>query len=103
MTAVFCENTADRKAETWKARLDPFSRLEFAVSNARSATIGALRRGRPYHPGPRAGSLAAPPCERDQPRTIFNRSGTARKGNPLSSGGDDGDHLSPHAASAIRA
>ena len=29
MTAVFCHNAADRKAETWEARLAPFARLEF--------------------------------------------------------------------------
>jgi hypothetical protein len=34
MTAVFCENAADRKADTWAKRLDPFDRLEFAVSDA---------------------------------------------------------------------
>lgn len=34
MTAVFCTNTSDRKAETWKHQLEPFSRLEFAVSDA---------------------------------------------------------------------
>lgn len=44
MTAVFCENTADRKAETWKARLDPFSRLEFAVSDAAKGIASAVER-----------------------------------------------------------
>jgi hypothetical protein len=34
MTAVFCENTADRKAETWEKHLAPFDRLEFVVSDA---------------------------------------------------------------------
>lgn len=34
MTAVFCENSADRKAETWANHLAPFDRLEFAVSDA---------------------------------------------------------------------
>ena len=34
MTAVFCENSADRKAETWANRLAPFDRLEFAISDA---------------------------------------------------------------------
>jgi hypothetical protein len=34
MTAVFCENTADRKAETWERHLAPFNCLEFVVSDA---------------------------------------------------------------------
>jgi hypothetical protein len=34
MTAVFCENTADRKAETWETHLAPFDRMEFVVSDA---------------------------------------------------------------------
>ena len=33
MTAVFCQNATDRKAETWKTLLDPFGVLEFAVSD----------------------------------------------------------------------
>jgi hypothetical protein len=34
MTAVFCHNAADRKAETWRQRLLPFEHLEFVVSDA---------------------------------------------------------------------
>jgi hypothetical protein len=34
MTAVFCENAADRSAETWGEQLKRFSSLEFAVSDA---------------------------------------------------------------------
>jgi hypothetical protein len=34
MTAVFCRNTTDRSAETWKNSLEPFSCLEFAISDA---------------------------------------------------------------------
>ncbi|MEJ7636884.1 MAG: hypothetical protein WKF75_02560, partial [Singulisphaera sp.] len=34
MTAVFCHNAADRKAGTWKKQLEPFTSLEFAVSDA---------------------------------------------------------------------
>ncbi len=34
MTAVFCDNAADRKAETWVEQLAPFDRLEFAISDA---------------------------------------------------------------------
>ena len=56
MTAVFCENTADRKAETWEKRLTPFDRLEFAVSDAAKgiakavAGIAAARRDDPSAP-----------------------------------------------------
>jgi hypothetical protein len=42
MTAVFCHNAADRKAETWKQELDPFSRLEFAVSDAAKGIAAAV-------------------------------------------------------------
>ena len=51
MTAVFCRNAADRKAATWKKELDPFSCLEFAVSDAAKgiaaavAQVAAGRRG----------------------------------------------------------
>jgi hypothetical protein len=34
MTAVFCENAADRSAETWEKQLASFDRLEFAISDA---------------------------------------------------------------------
>jgi hypothetical protein len=44
MTAVFCENTADRKAETWEKQLAPFDRLEFAVSDAAKGIGSALTR-----------------------------------------------------------
>jgi hypothetical protein len=49
MTAVFCHNAADRKAETWKEQLDPFSGLEFAVSDAArgiAAAVGQVAAGR---------------------------------------------------------
>jgi hypothetical protein len=42
MTAVFCENAADRKAETWEKQLAPFDRLEFAVSDAAKGIGSAL-------------------------------------------------------------
>jgi hypothetical protein len=42
MTAVFCQNTADRKAETWEKQLAPFDRLEFAVSDAAKGIGSAL-------------------------------------------------------------
>jgi hypothetical protein len=42
MTAVFCVNTADRKAETWKKQLEPFSRCEFAISDAAKGIASAV-------------------------------------------------------------
>ena len=42
MTAVFCRNTADRKAETWDGLLVPFSRLEFAISDAAKGIAAAV-------------------------------------------------------------
>jgi hypothetical protein len=47
MTAVFCHNAADRKAETWEAELVPFTDLEFACSDAAKgiAKAVALRAG----------------------------------------------------------
>jgi hypothetical protein len=44
MTAVFCHNAADRKAETWEPRLVPFARLEFAVSDAAKGIAAAVER-----------------------------------------------------------
>jgi len=44
MTAVFCANTADRKAETWERHLAPFDRLEFAVSDAAKGIAKAVTR-----------------------------------------------------------
>jgi hypothetical protein len=44
MTAVFCTNTADRKAETWEKSLAPFDRLEFAVSDAAGGITSAVAR-----------------------------------------------------------
>jgi hypothetical protein len=42
MTAVFCRNAADRKAATWANELAPFSRLEFAVSDAAKGIASAV-------------------------------------------------------------
>jgi hypothetical protein len=42
MTAVFCRNTADRKAETRDGLLVPFSRLEFALSDAAKGIAAAV-------------------------------------------------------------
>ena len=56
MTAVLCENAADRKADTWAGRLEPFDRLEFAVSDAAKgiakavADIARARRDDPEAP-----------------------------------------------------
>jgi hypothetical protein len=44
MTAVFCHNTADRKAQTWKKELEPFSCLEFAVSDAAKGIAAAVEQ-----------------------------------------------------------
>jgi hypothetical protein len=56
MTAVFCENAADRKADTWAKQLERFDRLEFAVSDAARgiakavADIAGARRDDPEAP-----------------------------------------------------
>ncbi len=42
MTAVFCENTADRTAETREKHLVPFDRLEFALSDAAKGIAKAV-------------------------------------------------------------
>ena len=42
MTAVFCRNTVDRKAETWEKQLVPFSHWEFAVSDAAKGIAAAV-------------------------------------------------------------
>lgn len=42
MTAVFCVNTTDRSAETWKQQLEPFTQLEFAVSDAAKGIASAV-------------------------------------------------------------
>ena len=53
MTAVFCVNAKDRSAETWKKQLEPFTQLEFAVSDAAKgiesavAQVAAGRRADP--------------------------------------------------------
>jgi hypothetical protein len=53
MTAVFCENTADRKAETWEKPLARFDRLEFAISDAAGGiakAVSVLARSRGQDP-----------------------------------------------------
>lgn len=44
MTAVFCHNAENRKAETWEAQLVPFEHLEFAVSDAAKGIAAAVAR-----------------------------------------------------------
>lgn len=49
MTAVFCRNASDRKAETWRQQLLPFEHLEFAVSDAAkgiAAAVAQIAEGR---------------------------------------------------------
>jgi hypothetical protein len=42
MTAVFCRNAPDRKADTWAEPLAPFERPEFAVSDAATGIAKAV-------------------------------------------------------------
>jgi hypothetical protein len=42
MTAVVAVNAADRSAETWKKHLTPFTRLEFAISDAAKGITAAV-------------------------------------------------------------
>jgi hypothetical protein len=44
MTAVFCHNAADRKAETWRQQLLPFEHLEFVVSDAAKGIAAAVEQ-----------------------------------------------------------
>jgi hypothetical protein len=53
MTAVFCENAADRNARTWEEQLAPFDRLEFAISDAAKGiakAVSVLARARGADP-----------------------------------------------------
>ena len=57
MTAVLCENAADRKAQTWERQLARFDRLEFAISDAASGiakAVSQLARARLDDPGAQA-------------------------------------------------
>jgi hypothetical protein len=42
MTAVFCQNAADRSAPTWEKQLAPFDCLEFAISDAAKGITKAV-------------------------------------------------------------
>jgi hypothetical protein len=44
MTAVVAVNATDRSAETWKRHLAPFTRLEFAISDAAKGITAAVAR-----------------------------------------------------------
>ena len=44
MTAVFCHNADDRKAETWRQQLLPFEDLEFVVSDAAKGIAAAVEQ-----------------------------------------------------------
>jgi len=44
MTAVFCHNASDRKAETWQQQLLPFKNLEFAISDAAKGIAAAVQQ-----------------------------------------------------------
>jgi hypothetical protein len=44
MAAVFCQNAKDRTAETWMKLLEPFSCLEFAISDAAKGIGSAVAR-----------------------------------------------------------
>jgi hypothetical protein len=59
MTAVFCRNTPDRKAETWDEQLGPLTHLEFAVSDAAKGIAAAITR----RAAARRDDPSAPPLE----------------------------------------
>jgi hypothetical protein len=44
MTAVFCQDADDRKAETWRQQLLPFEHLEFVVSDAAKGIAAAVEQ-----------------------------------------------------------
>lgn len=74
MTAVFCRNAADRKADTWAEHVTPFAALEFAVSDAARgitkavAQVAEARRDDP----------SAPPLEHGL--DLFHTTMEARRG-----------------------
>jgi hypothetical protein len=59
MTAVFCRAAADRKATTWDERLVPFTRSEFAVSDAAKGIAAAVAQ----RAAARRDDPSAPPLE----------------------------------------
>jgi hypothetical protein len=44
MTAVFCQNANDRKAETWQQQLAPLKNLVFVISDAAKGIAGAVQQ-----------------------------------------------------------
>jgi hypothetical protein len=77
LTAAFCHNAADRKAPTWDEQLVPFTRLEFAVSDAAKGIAAAVaRRAAARHDDP-----SAPPLEHEL--DVFH---TAREANRVLAG-----------------
>jgi hypothetical protein len=44
MTAVFCHNANDRKAETWQQQLAPFKNLGFTISDAAKGIASAVQQ-----------------------------------------------------------
>jgi hypothetical protein len=44
MTAVFCHNASDRKADTWQQQLGPFKNLEFAISDGAKGIAVAVQQ-----------------------------------------------------------
>jgi hypothetical protein len=44
MTAVFCSNANDRKAETWQQQLAPLKNLELAISDAAKGIAAAVQQ-----------------------------------------------------------
>ena len=59
MTAVSCRAAADRKAATWDQQLAPFTRLEFAVSDAAKGIAAAVSQ----RAAARRDDPSAPPLE----------------------------------------
>ncbi len=43
MTALFCQNTADRTAATWQAQIEPWDGLEFLVADAAKGIAKAVK------------------------------------------------------------
>ena len=44
MTAAFCHNASDRKAETWQKQLVPFEHLDFAIPDAAKGIASAVQQ-----------------------------------------------------------
>jgi hypothetical protein len=58
MTAVFCDNAADRNAQTWEKQLARFERLEFAISDAAGGIAKAVSQlAQARHADPKAPAL----------------------------------------------